>query len=52
MQITNTTIHKPHVKKNHTLIEHPTWDLFFGNVLLVVGAGHMGKIIVGSSTAL
>ena len=31
------------VRENHTLIENPTSNLFFGNVPLVVGAGHMEK---------
>ena len=40
---TKVSSFESHVKENQTLIENPTSDLFFGNVLLVVGAGHMEK---------
>ena len=40
---TKVSSFESHVKENHTLIENPTSDLCFGNVLLVVGAVHMEK---------
>ena len=50
---TKVSSFESHVKENHALIENPTSDLFFGNVLLVVGAGHMEKkLIAGSFPAL
>ena len=45
-QITKVSSFESHVEENCTLIENPTSDLFFGNVLLVVGAGHTKNLLL------